>query len=66
MRQLVRMSMLRQVSGAIVTAALVAGFAGSANAMNGFRSENLENVTMAQFGGDFAIEGYLRDVYRIG
>lgn len=32
---------------------------------NGFRSaRELQNVTMAQFGGDFAIEGYLHDVYR--
>jgi riboflavin biosynthesis pyrimidine reductase len=32
---------------------------------NGFRSaRELQNVTMAQFGDDFAIEGYLHDVYR--
>ncbi len=27
-------------------------------------AQELRDVTMAQFGGDFAIEGYLRDVYR--
>jgi diaminohydroxyphosphoribosylaminopyrimidine deaminase / 5-amino-6-(5-phosphoribosylamino)uracil reductase len=32
---------------------------------NGFRSaQELQNVTMAQFGPDFAVEGYLHDVYR--
>ena len=43
----------------------VAGFAGSAVAKNGFHPvRELRNVTMAQFGADFAIEGYLHDVYR--
>ena len=32
---------------------------------NGFQAaRELHNVTMAQFGVDFAIEGYLHDVYR--
>ena len=34
-------------------------------ASNGFHAaQELRNVTMAQFGVDFAIEGYLHDVYR--
>ncbi|MBZ5644244.1 MAG: bifunctional diaminohydroxyphosphoribosylaminopyrimidine deaminase/5-amino-6-(5-phosphoribosylamino)uracil reductase RibD [Acidobacteriia bacterium] len=52
----------------------IAGFAvpevagkklGKARAAAGMRSaQQLRNVTMAQFGSDFAVEGYLRDVYR--
>ena len=43
----------------------IAGFQGIAAAKNGFRAPcELHNVTMAQFGVDFAIEGYLHDVYR--
>lgn len=43
----------------------VAGFAGSVIASNGFRAaQSLSNVTMAQFGPDFAFEGYFHDVYR--
>ena len=38
---------------------------GAARASNAFRAaQDLRNVTMAQFGADFAVEGYLRDVYR--
>lgn len=44
-----------------------AGFAGGAAVPNGFQAaQELHNVSMAQFGPDFAIEGYLRDVYRTG
>jgi diaminohydroxyphosphoribosylaminopyrimidine deaminase/5-amino-6-(5-phosphoribosylamino)uracil reductase len=43
----------------------VAGFVGTKNTPNGFQaSQKLHDVTMAQFGPDFSIEGYLRDVYR--
>jgi diaminohydroxyphosphoribosylaminopyrimidine deaminase / 5-amino-6-(5-phosphoribosylamino)uracil reductase len=43
----------------------IAGFQGIADARNGFQAPcELHNVTMAQFGVDFAIEGYLHDVYR--
>jgi diaminohydroxyphosphoribosylaminopyrimidine deaminase/5-amino-6-(5-phosphoribosylamino)uracil reductase len=43
----------------------VAGFAGVTSPSNGFRAaRELRNVTMAQFGVDSAVEGYLRDVYR--
>jgi diaminohydroxyphosphoribosylaminopyrimidine deaminase/5-amino-6-(5-phosphoribosylamino)uracil reductase len=43
----------------------IAGFQGIAAAKNGFRAPcELHNVTMAQFGVDFAVEGYLHDVYR--
>src|SRR5882672_6571666 len=43
----------------------IAGFRGVAAAPNGFQAAcDLQNVTMAQFGVDFAVEGYLRDVYR--
>ncbi len=43
----------------------IAGFARVAAARNGFHSAcELHNPTMAQFGPDFAVEGYLRDVYR--
>ncbi len=43
----------------------IAGFKGIAAAPNGFQAPcELHNVTMAQFGPDFAVEGYLRDVYR--
>ena len=43
----------------------IAGFKGIAAAPNGFQAPcELHNVTMAQFGVDFAVEGYLRDVYR--
>jgi diaminohydroxyphosphoribosylaminopyrimidine deaminase/5-amino-6-(5-phosphoribosylamino)uracil reductase len=45
----------------------IAGFKGIAAAPNGFQSAcDLQNVTMAQFGVDFAVEGYLHDVYRTG
>ncbi|MGD0908791.1 MAG: bifunctional diaminohydroxyphosphoribosylaminopyrimidine deaminase/5-amino-6-(5-phosphoribosylamino)uracil reductase RibD [Candidatus Acidiferrales bacterium] len=47
----------------------VAGFAGkkkaAASPSNGFRAaRELQNVTMTQFGPDFAVEGYFHDVYR--
>jgi diaminohydroxyphosphoribosylaminopyrimidine deaminase/5-amino-6-(5-phosphoribosylamino)uracil reductase len=43
----------------------IAGSVDAPFVSNGFRSaRELQNVTMAQFGGDFAIEGYLHDVYR--
>ncbi len=43
----------------------IAGFKGVAAASNGFQAAcDLQNVTMAQFGVDFAVEGYLHDVYR--
>ena len=43
----------------------IAGFQGIAAAKNGFQAPcELHNVTMAQFGVDFAVEGYLHDVYR--
>ena len=43
----------------------VAGFAGGPAVSNGFQAaQELHNITTAQFGVDFAIEGYLRDVYR--
>jgi diaminohydroxyphosphoribosylaminopyrimidine deaminase/5-amino-6-(5-phosphoribosylamino)uracil reductase len=43
----------------------IAGFHGIAAAKNGFQEPcELQNVTMAQFGVDFAVEGYLHDVYR--
>jgi diaminohydroxyphosphoribosylaminopyrimidine deaminase/5-amino-6-(5-phosphoribosylamino)uracil reductase len=43
----------------------IAGFRGVAAAPNGFQAAcDLQNVTMAQFGVDFAVEGYLHDVYR--
>jgi len=43
----------------------IAGFKGIAAASNGFQAAcDLQNVTMAQFGVDFAVEGYLHDVYR--
>jgi diaminohydroxyphosphoribosylaminopyrimidine deaminase/5-amino-6-(5-phosphoribosylamino)uracil reductase len=43
----------------------IAGFAGVAAARNGFQAAcDLHDLTMSQFGPDFAIEGYLRDVYR--
>ena len=43
----------------------VAGFAGTKNTLNGFQAaQELHNVTTTQFGPDFSIEGYLRDVYR--
>jgi diaminohydroxyphosphoribosylaminopyrimidine deaminase/5-amino-6-(5-phosphoribosylamino)uracil reductase len=47
----------------------IAGFEGkrpgAAAAQNGVRrTQELQNVTMAQFGADFAVEGYLHDVYR--
>ena len=45
----------------------IAGFKGIAAAPNGFQAPcELHNVTMAQFGVDFAVEGYLHDVYRTG
>ena len=43
----------------------IAGCAGAAGAPSSFPAPyNLHNVTMALFGVDFAIEGYLHDVYR--
>jgi diaminohydroxyphosphoribosylaminopyrimidine deaminase/5-amino-6-(5-phosphoribosylamino)uracil reductase len=43
----------------------VVGFTGVKVLPNGFRAaRELQNVTMAQFGPDFAVEGYLNDVYR--
>ena len=43
----------------------IAGFQGTAAAKSGFQAPcELHNVTMAQFGVDFAVEGYLHDVYR--
>ena len=43
----------------------VAGFAGGPAVSNGLQAaRELHNITTAQFGVDFAIEGYLRDVYR--
>jgi diaminohydroxyphosphoribosylaminopyrimidine deaminase / 5-amino-6-(5-phosphoribosylamino)uracil reductase len=43
----------------------VAGFAGSPNNAKQMRAaRDLQDVTCEQFGPDFAIEGYLRDVYR--
>jgi diaminohydroxyphosphoribosylaminopyrimidine deaminase/5-amino-6-(5-phosphoribosylamino)uracil reductase len=43
----------------------IAGFANVASAPSTFAAPcELHNVTMAQFGGDFAVEGYLHDVYR--
>ena len=43
----------------------IAGFAGGPAVSNGFQAaRELHNITTAQFGVDFAIEGYLRDVYR--
>jgi diaminohydroxyphosphoribosylaminopyrimidine deaminase/5-amino-6-(5-phosphoribosylamino)uracil reductase len=42
----------------------IAGFQGIAARNNGFQAScELRNVTMAQFGVDFAVEGYLHDVY---
>jgi diaminohydroxyphosphoribosylaminopyrimidine deaminase / 5-amino-6-(5-phosphoribosylamino)uracil reductase len=42
----------------------IAGFSGVAAAANGFHSPwELQHATMAQFGTDFAVEGYLHDVY---
>jgi diaminohydroxyphosphoribosylaminopyrimidine deaminase / 5-amino-6-(5-phosphoribosylamino)uracil reductase len=43
----------------------IAGFAGSPNTAKHMRTaQELQNVTVEQFGPDFAVEGYLRDVYR--
>jgi diaminohydroxyphosphoribosylaminopyrimidine deaminase/5-amino-6-(5-phosphoribosylamino)uracil reductase len=43
----------------------IAGFAGAAGAPTSFATPcELHNVTMARFGVDFAVEGYLHDVYR--
>ena len=43
----------------------VAGFSGAGAASNGFQAaRELHDLTMAQFGADFAVEGYLHDVYR--
>jgi diaminohydroxyphosphoribosylaminopyrimidine deaminase/5-amino-6-(5-phosphoribosylamino)uracil reductase len=49
----------------------IAGFAGkgpvSGPASKGLRAaRELQNVSIAQFGPDFAIEGYFHDVYRTG
>ena len=49
----------------IFIAPKIAGFAGRGGAPKGLQAaRELHNVTMAQFGPDFAIEGYLQDVYR--
>jgi diaminohydroxyphosphoribosylaminopyrimidine deaminase / 5-amino-6-(5-phosphoribosylamino)uracil reductase len=49
----------------VFVAPKVAGFSDVGAVPNAFqRAKMLRNVTMAQFGPDFAIEGYLRDVYR--
>ncbi len=43
----------------------IAGSTGTKNTSNGFQAaQQLRDVTMTQFGPDFSIEGYLRDVYR--
>jgi diaminohydroxyphosphoribosylaminopyrimidine deaminase / 5-amino-6-(5-phosphoribosylamino)uracil reductase len=43
----------------------IAGFSGVVAGSNGVRAaQELQNVTMTRFGADFAIEGYLHDVYR--
>ena len=47
----------------------VAGFAGKPSGMHSAHARprgvhELENVTIERFGPDFAVEGYLRDVYR--
>jgi diaminohydroxyphosphoribosylaminopyrimidine deaminase / 5-amino-6-(5-phosphoribosylamino)uracil reductase len=43
----------------------VAGFSGASAAPNGLQAaRQLQDVTLAQFGPDFAIGGYLHDVYR--
>jgi diaminohydroxyphosphoribosylaminopyrimidine deaminase / 5-amino-6-(5-phosphoribosylamino)uracil reductase len=43
----------------------IAGFSGVGAVPSAFeRAKVLTNVTIVQFGPDFAIEGYLRDVYR--
>jgi diaminohydroxyphosphoribosylaminopyrimidine deaminase/5-amino-6-(5-phosphoribosylamino)uracil reductase len=43
----------------------LAGFSGAGGASNSLRAvQELQDVTMAQYGPDFAIEGYLHDVYR--
>ncbi len=42
----------------------IAGFAGSARSAKQMQAtQELRNVTCEQFGPDFAVEGYLRDVY---
>jgi diaminohydroxyphosphoribosylaminopyrimidine deaminase/5-amino-6-(5-phosphoribosylamino)uracil reductase len=42
----------------------IAGFAAARGSSNGLHTaRTLENVTMAPVGPDFAVEGYLRDVY---
>jgi len=49
----------------IFLAPKIAGFAGGSKALSHFPSTQLlRDVTIAQFGPDFAIEGYLKDVYR--
>ncbi len=49
----------------VFVAPKIAGFSGLGSVPNTFqRAKVLTNVTLAQFGPDFAIEGYLRDVYR--
>jgi diaminohydroxyphosphoribosylaminopyrimidine deaminase/5-amino-6-(5-phosphoribosylamino)uracil reductase len=43
----------------------IVGFAGGPKVSNGFQAvQELHNITTSQFGVDFTIEGYLRDVYR--
>jgi hypothetical protein len=43
----------------------VAGFSGVAAASNGVQAaRELHDLTIARFGADFAVEGYLNDVYR--
>jgi diaminohydroxyphosphoribosylaminopyrimidine deaminase/5-amino-6-(5-phosphoribosylamino)uracil reductase len=42
----------------------IAGFSGVADTSNKFQAaQELHEITMAQFGPDFAIEGYLHNVY---
>jgi len=49
----------------VFVAPKVAGFLGVAGVPSAFqRAKVLSDVSLAQFGPDFAIEGYLRDVYR--
>jgi diaminohydroxyphosphoribosylaminopyrimidine deaminase/5-amino-6-(5-phosphoribosylamino)uracil reductase len=51
----------------IFLAPKIAGFAGGSGSGTHFPSTQLlHDVTIAQFGPDFAIEGYLHDVYRTG
>jgi diaminohydroxyphosphoribosylaminopyrimidine deaminase/5-amino-6-(5-phosphoribosylamino)uracil reductase len=48
-------------------ASKVAGFSSAGAARNGFQPvHQLQNLSVERFGEDFAIEGYLRDVYGTG